>query len=205
MVLFELIANFAINLINQTGYLGVIILMALESMIFPVPSEAVMPFVGFLIQSGKMDLYLGILASSIGSIIGSLLSYYIAYYGGRPIINKYGKYFLLNNKELEKTEKLFEKHGSITVLICRFIPVVRHIVSLPAGLAKMNIWKFILYTLIGATIWNTILIFAGITLEKNWGLIVQYSQLIDYFVAIVIFVAVVYFVLTKLSIKKKVK
>src|SRR5574341_163939 len=134
----QLITEWAVKCMDVAGYAGAGALMALESMIAPVPSEAVMPFVGFLVQDGKWNLWLAILATSTGSMVGSLLSYYMGYYGGKPLVLKVGKYLLLNVHDLEKTEAFFHKRASTwTLLLSRFIPVVRHFVSIPAGMGRM--------------------------------------------------------------------
>ncbi len=180
------IAATATLLIGATGYLGICILMMMESMIFPVPSEAVMPFAGFHIVQGNFTWTGVIIASSIGSILGSLISYYIGYYGGKPFIKKFGKYFLLDEHHLALTEKFFAKYGQITILTSRFIPVVRHFISIPAGMAKMNIWKFSVYTLIGATIWNAFLTYMGVLLKENWETVMKYSHIIDIVIVVIL-------------------
>ncbi|MBI5250300.1 MAG: DedA family protein [Desulfomonile tiedjei] len=181
-------------IIEQLGYWGAGFLMALESMVAPVPSELVMPFVGFLAAEGKFSIEMSIFATSVGSIVGSLLSYYMGYLGGRPIVLKVGRYLLLNREHLEWTEKWFEKHGSWTILASRFIPVVRHLISIPAGLGKMRIVPFCVYTLIGATAWNTFLLVCGYKLRQNWTLVQQYSHELDMVVAICLAIAAVWFV-----------
>lgn len=181
-------------IIEQLGYLGAGFLMALESMVAPVPSELVMPFVGFLAAEGKFSIEMSILATSVGSIVGSLLSYYLGYLGGRPIVLKVGKYLLLNKEHLEWTEKWFAKNGSWTILVSRFIPVVRHLISIPAGLGKMRIIPFCIYTLIGATAWNTFLLICGYKLRQNWTLVQQYSHELDIVVAIALAIASIWFV-----------
>lgn len=192
MSLTQQIADFAVNFIDTTGYLGVTVLMTLESMIAPIPSEAVMPFAGFLIVEGKFS-WLGVaFFSTLGSMIGSWLSYFLGWYGGRPLVLKVGKYFLLDKSHLDTTEKYFNKKGEITILISRFIPVVRHLISIPAGLAKMSLLKFSLYTLIGATAWNMILTIAGYYLKENWEAIMKYSHTIDIVVVIVLAMAFFY-------------
>ena len=180
-------------IIEQLGYWGAGFLMALESMVAPVPSELVMPFVGFLAAEGKFSLEMSILATSIGSIIGSLISYYMGYLGGRPLVLKVGKYLLLNREHLEWTEKWFAQHGSWTILVSRFIPVVRHLISIPAGLGKMRILPFCIYTLIGATVWNTFLLLCGYKLRQNWTLVQQYSHELDIVVAIGLVIATIWF------------
>src|SRR3989339_804306 len=151
------IGNLAITIISALGYPGLFFLMILESMVFPLPSELVMPFAGFLVYQGKLNLGLVIFFSSLGSLTGSLLSYAMGKFGGKKFISKYGKWFLLDESDLQKTEHWFSKRGEWTILIGRFVPVVRHLISLPAGMGKMNLKKFCIYTIIGATFWNAIL------------------------------------------------
>ena len=169
------------------GYFGLFVLMALESMIAPVPSEVVMPFAGYLVLQGRFDFWIALLVSGLGSIFGSVLSYYIGFYGGRPFVLRYGKYLLLEKEHLEWTENWFRKQGQKTIFISRFIPVVRHLISIPAGIAKMTINKFVIYTFLGATIWNFILLYAGFKLGEHWDKIHQYSKELDIiFIALVI-------------------
>lgn len=175
--------------IAQGGLTGAGFMMALESMIAPVPSEVVMPPLGFLIYKTQLGILSAgepaitwegaIIATSIGSLIGSLISYYLGYFGGKPLVLKVGKYLLLNEEHLDLTTNWFNRHGGATVFICRFIPVVRHFISIPAGIAKMNLWKFCLYTVVGATLWNTFLLWLGFKLQTHWDKIQQYRDPID--------------------------
>ncbi|MBK7213539.1 MAG: DedA family protein [Bacteroidales bacterium] len=190
----EWIAATAVAIIGATGYPGVFILMLLESMVFPVPSEAVMPFAGFLIVDGQFTFTGVIIASTLGSITGSLLSYAIGYYGGRPFIERFGKYLLLNTHHLSLSEKYFSKRGDITILISRFIPVVRHLISIPAGFGKMNVLKFSIYTIIGAGCWNAFLTYVGFQLKNNWTEVMKYSHMIDLVVVGVLGIAFIYYV-----------
>ena len=192
--LFGNIGQFAVNVIDFLGYPGLAILMALESMVFPLPSELVMPFAGFLVGEGKMNFGLVVLASSAGSLIGSLISYWIGYYGGHKFVLKLGKYLLLDVSDLEKTEHWFSKKGSKTIFISRFVPVVRHLISIPAGIGKMDLGKFCLYTILGATMWNAFLTYCGYILGKNWAMIRHYSEYLSITVAVLLVVAGVYFV-----------
>ncbi len=174
-ILFGAITEF----IAAMGYAGIFALMALESMVAPVPSEAVMPFAGFLVSQGKFDFLLALAAASLGSIAGSALSYWIGHKGGRPLVRKIGKYFLLNEEHLEQTEKFFISHGGKTIFVSRFIPVVRHLISIPAGVGKMDFGKFIFLTAFGATAWNAILLYAGVLLGQNWEIVSQNTRIID--------------------------
>ncbi len=205
-MLTEFITEFAIKILDTAGYLGAALLMALESMIAPVPSEAVMPFVGFQVADGKWNLLASILATSIGSITGSLASYLMGYFGGKPFVLKVGKYLLLNKKDLEKTEKFFNaRKGVITLFICRFIPVVRHFISIPAGIGKMSILPFLIATTTGATLWNCFLLFCGMKLREHWVIIQKYSHQIDIFIVLGMLIGVAIFIKTRLKEKQSLK
>jgi membrane protein DedA with SNARE-associated domain len=177
--------------INQCSYGGIFVLMAMESMIFPIPSEFVMPFAGFLIFMGHFKVLPVMVASTLGSIVGSLLSYGLGMLG-EPVVLRYGRYLLLNPHHLEWTKKFFERHGGKTIFIARFIPVVRHLISLPAGLARMSLFRFVLYTAAGATLWNGFLTYMGVRLRQNWEIIQQYSHIADYVVIAAMIGAVIY-------------
>ncbi|MFA7171252.1 MAG: DedA family protein [Candidatus Paceibacterota bacterium] len=196
--MFAFLIEFFTEIISSAGYVGLTLLMMLESMIAPVPSEAVMPFAGFLIYQGKMHWEAVVLFSTLGSIIGSLISYYIGMNFGRPLILKYGKYLLLNEHHLDLTENFFKKFGQKTIFISRFIPLVRHFISLPAGTARMNIWIFSLYTILGATMWNFFLTYLGYRLGSNWEVIRTYSEKLD-----VVVVALIIFVISYVFYKNK--
>ena len=150
--------------------------MVLESMVFPLPSELVMPFAGFLAGQGVFSFWMVVASSVVGSLLGSLLSYAMGFYLGRGFIIKYGKFFLLHEADLIKTEQWFARRGGITILIGRFVPVVRHLISIPAGTAKMNVWKFLAYTGIGALGWNAFLAYSGYYLGENWAQVEHYSE-----------------------------
>jgi len=178
--------------INQCSYIGIFVLMTLESMVFPIPSELVMPFAGFLIFSGQFDPLAVMVASSLGSVAGSLLSYGMGRLG-EPVVLRYGRYLLLNVHHLEWTKKFFNRHGGKTIFISRFIPVVRHLISIPAGLARMSLAPFLLYTLVGATLWNGFLTYLGMCLKENWWIIQRYTHILDYIIVAVLMAVVAYF------------
>lgn len=190
----EKIVEYIILGMSIGGYFGLFILMALESMIAPVPSEVVMPFAGYLVLEGRFNFWAAVLVSGLGSVFGSLVSYYMGAYLGRPFILKFGKYLLLEEEHLEWTEKWFKKQGSKTIFISRFVPVVRHLISIPAGIAKMSLQKFILYTLIGATLWNLVLLYAGFKLGEHWDKIHQYSRELDIIFVIAVALFLAYFI-----------
>ena len=194
MGLTETLCHYNTAIIQQLSYIGIFILMALESMIAPVPSELVMPFAGFLIFTGHFDPVWVMVASGLGSVVGSLLSYGMGMLG-EPVVLRYGRYFLLNPHHLEWTKNFFARYGGITIFISRFIPVVRHLISIPAGLARMSLPFFILYTAVGASLWNGFLTYSGVRLKENWRLIQQYTHILDYLVAAGLAAVLAYFVL----------
>jgi membrane protein DedA with SNARE-associated domain len=191
MGLTETLCHYNTLFINQCSYLGVFVLMALESMVAPVPSELVMPFAGFLIFTGHFDPLAVMVASSLGSICGSLLSYGMGMLG-EPVVHRYGRYLLLNQHHFKWTCDFFGRHGGKTIFIARFIPVVRHLISIPAGLARMSLAPFILYTLAGATLWNGFLTYLGVRLKENWYLIQRYTHVLDLLVTAALVAGVAY-------------
>jgi membrane protein DedA with SNARE-associated domain len=193
MGLTEALCTYNTAIIHQCSYIGIFILMALESMIVPIPSELVMPFAGFLIFTGHFDPVWVMVASTVGSISGSLVSYGMGWLG-EPAVLRYGRYLFLNPHHLEWTKNFFARRGNITIFISRFIPVVRHLISIPAGLASMSLLPFILYTAAGATLWNGFLVYCGIRLKENWRIIQHYTHIIDYLVVAVLLAGLAYFV-----------
>jgi membrane protein DedA with SNARE-associated domain len=196
------IAEYATRLIDAAGYPGVFALMTMESMVLPVPSEAVMPFAGFLVATHRLSMAGVVVASTLGSIAGSLLSYFAGRYGGMPFVNKWGKYLLLNRHDLAVTEAFFQKRGPITILVCRFIPVVRHLISIPAGTGKMPLSPFLAYTILGAGIWNSFLAVAGLYLKQNWEVVMKYSHVVDIVVIAILLGGAAYFVVRHLKRKE---
>lgn len=170
------LVKWLLDTIGSMGYPGILILMAMESSIIPVPSEFVMPPAGYLAFQGKMNMGLAILCGTVGSLVGAYANYFASHYLGRPLIIKYGKYVLIPPEKFEKVEHFFLKHGEISTFIGRLLPVVRHLISIPAGLAGMNHLKFSLYTLLGAGIWCSILTLIGYFIGENEKLIKQYSH-----------------------------
>ena len=168
--------NWLLTTIGALGYPGIFLLMAMESSVIPIPSELVMPPAGYLAQQGEMNMLVAILCGTVGSLVGAYANYFAAHYLGRPLILKYGKYVWITEEKFAKVETFFHKHGEISTFIGRLLPVIRHLISLPAGLAGMNHWKFITYTLLGAGIWCTVLTWIGYFIGQNQELIVRYSH-----------------------------
>lgn len=153
------------------GYPGIIALMAMESSILPVPSELVMPPAGYWAAKGQMSFALALVCGVLGSVIGALANYYGAQLIGRPLIQRYGKYVFLSEKNLLRSERFFAEHGEISTLIGRLFPVIRHLISIPAGLHRMPLPKFILYTAVGAAVWCAILTWIGYFLGQHEGVL----------------------------------
>jgi membrane protein DedA with SNARE-associated domain len=158
------------------GYPGIFLLMAMESSIIPLPSELVMPPAGYWAAEGKMNMGIAILCGTLGSLFGAYVNYFAARYLGRPLILKYGKYFFITEEKFAGVESFFLRHGEISTFIGRLLPVVRHLISLPAGLAGMNHYRFTFYTLLGAGIWCTVLTLIGYFIGENQELIIKYSH-----------------------------
>lgn len=165
-----------VETIGTFGYPGIFILMAMESSVIPIPSELVMPPAGYLAQKGEMNLLLAILCGTFGSLVGAYINYFGSHYLGRPLLLKYGRYVFITEKKFARVENFFLKHGEISTFIGRLLPVARHLISLPAGLAGMDHFKFSLYTLLGAGIWVTILTYIGYFIGANQELIMRYSK-----------------------------
>jgi membrane protein DedA with SNARE-associated domain len=180
------IAAFGTHIIGSIGYVGVFLLMVAESMFLPVPSEAVMPFAGFAIAGHALS-WAGVIGfATLGSIVGSLIGYAIGKFGGRPFVDRFGKYVLLDAADLAAADRFFTRRGGITIFVARFIPVVRHLISIPAGIGAMPLLPFCAFTVIGAGIWNTFLAWCGFVLQKNWAEILRYSHIIDIVVVVIL-------------------
>ena len=170
------IINFIVETISSLGYLGIFVLMFLESTVIPVPSEVVMIPAGYLAYKGEMNIYIVILLGALGSLGGALFNYYFALKFGKRFLMKYGKYFFVSHETIEKTETFFKNHGHISTFSGRLIPGLRHYISLPAGLARMNLFVFCLYTTLGATLWVVILTLLGYYLGDNEALVKEYLR-----------------------------
>jgi len=190
----EFFIGFVLSVIGALGLEGVFFLMLLESTVVPIPSELIMPFAGFLIVQGKMEFWRVVISATLGSIAGSLISYYIGKFLGKAAILKYGKYFLLEEKHLDRAHDWFEKYGGKMVFACRFVPAVRHVISIPAGIAEMKLWKFIAYTAAGAFLWNSFLTIVGMQLGSNWTEISKYSGTIDIIVIVAVIALLAYYI-----------
>jgi len=167
-----MLASILMGLIAEMGYIGLFFLMAGESALMPIPSEIVLPFAGFLIYSGNMAFWPAVLIAALGQLFGSVISYAIGYYGGRPLVLNYGKYFFLSGKHFGHVESWFNKHGAQTVFFGRLLPVVRTIISFPAGITRVNFKKFLAYSFSGILFWTIILVYIGLKLGEGWQSII---------------------------------
>jgi len=143
------------------GYPGIVILMAIESSVLPLPSELVMPPAGYLAAQGKMNAVAAVLCGTLGSVLGALVNYGLAVFVGEPVLRKYGKYVLVSERSLDRTEQFFRRHGEISTFVGRLLPVIRHLISIPAGMSRMGLGRFVTFTAVGAGIWCAILTYLG--------------------------------------------
>ncbi len=203
-----LLGSFIINLISQTGYLGIFLLMLVESALIPIPSEVTMPFAGSLVVSGKFDFFLVVVVGTLGNLVGSILAYALGYWGQetvvRKLIQKYGKFILVSEHEYDHAEAWFRKHGELIVLLSRVLPAVRTFISLPAGVAHMKLKKFITYTVLGCFIWSLVLTWIGVKLGERWDTIGVYFHKFDAVLFVLILIAVFYYINHKLKILQRV-
>ncbi len=203
MNLLSALITWLVETIGKMGYTGIISLMFLESSFFPFPSEVVMPPAGYLAWKGEMSLSLVILAGIFGSLLGALFNYWLAVKLGRPLLLKYGKYFFISEQSINKADKFFLKHGHVSTLVGRLLPVIRQYISLPAGIARMPIKTFTIFTSIGAGVWVIVLTFAGYLLGEHQELIGKYLHIISIGCILMAFlIAGIYFLILRAKNKK---
>ncbi len=190
--------DFITGVYNAVGWPGVIIMMAIESAAIPLPSEIIMPLAGWkLIEAKGRGIEWVLLAGvfgAIGNVIGSWIAYYVGYYGGRPMADKYGKYILVSKHDLDLADRFFARWGNWAVFGSRLLPVVRTFISVPAGISRMPIWQFTIYTFVGAFIWSTALAYGGYKLGQNYEDLRSAMRPLDYPIAAIIVVAVAWYV-----------
>src|SRR6476469_2863978 len=165
----EIISAFIVATISLLGYGGVVLLMAIESACIPLPSEIIMPFSGYLVSRGEMNLWGVGIAGAVGCVLGSLVAYWVGMYGGRPLIEKYGRYILLSRHDLDIADRLFAKYGEAIVFVARLLPAIRTFIAFPAGVARMNVTRFIIYTFAGSLPWCLGLAYVGLKLGEKWN------------------------------------
>ncbi len=188
---------FIIAVISKAGYGGILLLMAIESACIPLPSEVIMPFSGYLVHTGRFNLFWVATVGALGCNLGSLIAYYIGYYGGRPLVERYGSYIFLSHKELDWTDHFFARYGDGTVFASRLLPVVRTFIALPAGIARMPQWRFHVYTFLGSWPWCLALAYVGMRLGEKWDTdprLKMWFHRFDAVIALVLLTGIVWFV-----------
>jgi membrane protein DedA with SNARE-associated domain len=192
------IVQWVTGVVDALGYPGIAILIALESVILPIPSEVILPFVGFSAEQGRFSLAGAIIAATIGSVVGALILYVLGARLGetrvRSFVGRYGRYVGSNVRDLERAEVWFDHHGAATILFGRLVPVIRSFVSVPAGLRRMPVLRFTLYTAVGSAIWNALLIVLGWVLGNQWHQVGQYSSYVEYAVIAALVIGLAYFI-----------
>lgn len=173
------VATFIIATIGRMGYRGIVLLMAIESACIPLPSEIVMPFSGYLAFTGRLNLWIVALAGAVGCVLGSLFAYYVGLRGGRPLVQKYGKYLLISQHDLDMADRWFERYGEITIFVSRLLPVIRTFISFPAGIARMRVVRFVVLTFLGSYIWCLALGWIGLKLGQHWDTLGVYFHRFD--------------------------
>lgn len=190
-------------IITAIGYPGITLVMFAENLFPPIPSELVMPFAGFLVAQGQFNLVLTILAGTIGSLLGAIALYYIGMWAGEPLVRpffrRFGKWFLLSEQDLDKALGAFTSHGDLIVLGGRVIPIIRSLISLPAGMNRMPLGRFLIFTTIGSLVWTSILTIGGMVLGAAWERIIDFVDLYQDVVLVLIVIAVVVFVVVRVN------
>ena len=201
------LTNIIISVISKTGYWGIFSLMAAESALIPIPSEVTMPFAGFLATIGRFNIYAVILVGAFANLFGSILAYWLGYWGGEAVIRKliknYGKYLLMTEHEYDRSEAWFRKYGEKITFFSRILPIVRTFISLPAGVAEMNFWRFSLFTFLGSLIWSALLAYIGFIMGKNWHSLSIYYRKFEYVVIFAVIALAIYYIMHKLKKLRK--
>lgn len=199
----SLASNFVINVISSSGYFGITILMTIESAAIPLPSEIIMPFSGYLVSQGNFNFWWVSIWGAVGNVLGSVVAYAVGFWGGRPLVEKYGNYILIRKRELDRADSWFKNYGQSTVFFSRLLPAVRTFISLPAGVAKMNLGKFVVYTFAGSFPWSVGLTYVGYRLGGEWGSIRSYFHRLDLIIGVVVLGFVGWWVIKLVKSQKK--
>jgi membrane protein DedA with SNARE-associated domain len=187
------LSRFIIGCISRFGYGGILFTMAVESACIPLPSEIIMPFSGYLVMTGQFTMLGVTLAGAVGNVLGSIVAYYAGVWGGRPFAERYGPYFLVSHHDLDIADRWFAKYGEAAVFFSRMLPVVRTFISLPAGIAKMNFPRFVVFTFVGALPWCYLLAYIGLRMGEQWEHLRDYFHQFDIVIGLVLAAAVGYF------------
>lgn len=181
-----IVAEWVKHWIQVLGYPGVMAMMAIESACIPLPSEIIMPFSGFLVFEKHMNIHLAALSGAFGCAIGSVIAYYAGAYGGRPFVEKYGKYVLIRKRDMDRADYWFSTRGELTVFVSRLLPVVRTFISFPAGVSRMNFGRFVLYSFVGSVPWCYFLAYIGMVLGRNWNSLRSYFHGADAIIGVAV-------------------
>jgi membrane protein DedA with SNARE-associated domain len=200
--LLEALFMAVVHFLQPFGYWGIALGMFIESVCIPLPSEIILPFGGFLASKGTITFMEAVLAGQLGGLAGSTVAYYVGRYGGRVLLERYGKYVLISTHELDVADKWFAEKGEATVFLGRLLPGVRTFISLPAGIAEMNFGKFIFYSFLGMLPWTFLFTYAGLRLGDSWTLVRQYLHRFDYPIIALLVAAVIWFIWYKLRRKE---
>ncbi|WP_455245610.1 DedA family protein [Petrachloros mirabilis] len=187
------LSRFVINTISTFGYTGIVVTMAIESACIPLPSEIIMPFSGYLVTTGQFTMLGVTLAGAVGNVVGSIVAYYGGVWGGRPFVEQYGPYMLVSRKDLETADRWFARYGEAAVFFSRMLPVVRTFISLPAGIARMNFPRFVLFTFLGALPWCYLLAYIGVKMGQEWEHLRDYFHQFDIVIGLFLAAALGYF------------
>lgn len=187
-----------ISVIAGMGYGGVVLLMAVESACIPLPSEVIMPFAGYLVSTGRFSLQAVAIAGAVGCLLGSYVAYFVGATGGRQAFERYGRFVLISPHELEVADHFFARWGSTTVFAARLLPVIRTFIAFPAGVSRMELWRFSIYTLIGSYPWCLALAWAGMKLGEHWRDLAPYFHRFDNLIGTLVLVAIAVFVYARL-------
>ena len=188
------ITTFIISTISLLGYSGVALLMAIESAAIPLPSEVIMPFAGFLVTEGRFTLFLAALAGAVGSVLGSWVTYWLGRYGGRPLVQKYGKYILISEHDLNLADKFFARYGTWATFFGRILPGIRTYISIPAGISKTKFWPFTLTCFVGSFLWSYLLAWIGFKLGQNWEALKPLFRKFDVAIVVLIVIGLVWWI-----------
>lgn len=192
--LIEFLAGIVIGIISTLGYAGVFLAMAIESACIPLPSEIIMPFSGFLVYQGEMNLIVVGVVGALGNLGGSLVAYWAGAREGRPLVEKYGKYILISRHDLDMADRWFARHGKSTVFFTRLLPVIRTFISFPAGMSRMRLSTFCIYTFLGALPWSLALAYIGMKLGENWDTLGGYFHKADILIGVVLIAGISWYV-----------
>ena len=192
--LIGLLAGFVITVISSLRYVGIAQLMGIESACIPLPSEIIMPFSGYLVSTGVLVLWGVAVAGAVGCVVGSWLAYALGAWGGRPLVERYGRYLLISRHDLDLADRWFQRHGDITIFVGRLLPVVRTFIAFPAGVARMPLWRFTVYTFLGSLIWCWGLAWIGLKLGQHWNTLGVYFHRFDALIGALILVGLALYV-----------